>query len=75
MCEIKDSLTALELSCMTHTEQSTLEDNEILSQSVKRNTSHGRHCHDGGETKGNKSSQNSVTLLHNPFLSLSPLHI
>ena len=32
MCEIKDSLTALELSRTTHAESSTLEDNGILSE-------------------------------------------
>lgn len=32
MCEIKDSLTALELSRTTHAESSTLEDNGTLSE-------------------------------------------
>lgn len=42
---------------------------------LKCSTSHGRHCHNSRETKDNKSSQNAVTLLHNPFLSFSQLHI
>ncbi|KAL7402901.1 hypothetical protein ABVT39_021442, partial [Epinephelus coioides] len=33
MCEIKDSLTALEPSRTTHAESSILEDNGILSES------------------------------------------
>lgn len=32
MCEIKDSLTALEPSCTTHAESPVLGDNEILSE-------------------------------------------
>lgn len=68
MREIKDSLTELELSCVTHVKQWNSPSDLNASQSSLPQCERERQRvinHPG----------TPVTLLHNPFLSLSPLHI